>query len=116
MPVGLGLFLLAGAVAVISMVWVGLRGMSGQTGRAVAVLAVALALAGGPSLLMRLRGAGTLPHPGLVLAGATLLILAAAVALWRLRAAEGAGLVARVGIGACAVLWLALLALRSGYL
>lgn len=116
MPVGLALFLAAGLVAILCMVWVGLRGLTDHPARAAVLFALALLLAGGPSLLMRVRGAGTLVPPAIVLAGLTLLILAAATSLWRLRAAEGAGLVARVGIGACACLWLALLALRFGYL
>ncbi len=115
MPLSALLLLAAGAAAILCMVWVALAALTaGRAGRAAVLLAAALALAGGPSLMMRIRAAGASPPDAAVALGAGLLIAAAMLALWRLRGVEGAGLPARAGLFALAALGLVLAGLELG--
>jgi hypothetical protein len=103
---------LAGGIGILSMAWVVLAALSadGARGRAWALLAATVALATAPLALRRTAAA---PGDGAVFLGATLLLVAAAICLWRLRGVAGAGWAARVGIGACLILWATLWVLWS---
>ena len=108
-------FALAGAVAVLAMGWTVLAALSaeGARGRGLALGLVLAVLATAPLAARGLaaRGIGLPPWSGAV--GVTLILAAAAVCLWRLRAVPGAGLAARTGIAACAVLWAILVLMRG---
>lgn len=106
---------LAGGIGILCMAWVVLAALSadGARGRAFALLAATAALGSAPLGLRALRGGAAPPQEGTVFLGATLLLAAAAICLWRLRTVAGAGIAARAGIGCCAVIWALLWVLWS---
>jgi hypothetical protein len=111
-------FALAGAVAVLAMAWTVLAALSadGARGRGLALGLVLAVLATAPLAARGLaaRGIGLPAWSGAV--GATLILAAAALCLWRLRALPGARGAAWTGIAACAVLWAILVPMRGAAL
>ncbi|QYK42985.1 MAG: hypothetical protein KF887_07780 [Paracoccaceae bacterium] len=110
-PMALGVLAAgAGAAAILGMAWTAIAALSadGRAGRAGALMAVLLGMAVAPLGLRALRARAVAPGEGQVFLGATLILAAAAICLWRLRGTPGAGPAPVLGIGACALLWLVL--------
>ncbi len=101
---------LSGLLALLALSWAVLAAFAGGAARKLAwALMVAMALiAAWPAVLSRWGGGAADSYGTLLLAGMTLILSGALVCLERLRRVAGAGLAARVGIGAVLNLWLAL--------
>ncbi|HMO09433.1 MAG TPA: hypothetical protein PKD10_17575 [Paracoccaceae bacterium] len=108
-------FLAAGAAAVLAMGWTALVALSaeGARGRGVALLAVLAVVACAPLVGRGLAAGGVALPAWTGAAGVSLLMAAAMLCLWRLRAVPGSYWPARAGMAACMALWIVLVLMRG---
>lgn len=103
-------FIASGTACVLLLAWAAMVGLG--TGRSRALTLTLLVLTGALAVLLsglgRLRGSFAFSYTQTLFIGATLILLAAVVVLWRMRRDNAVRRSADLGIAACLNLWLAL--------